>query len=123
MDVVLEIISFAFMGLGAAMLIIGGVGLIRLNDVFTRMHAAGIIDTLGAGAVMAGLMIQAGLGIVSIKLLLILVFIMFTSPTATHALARAALNGGVHPQLDETDAGDKGRDKGPGGGEGGGEGT
>jgi len=118
MDVVLETISFAFMGLGAAMLIIGGVGLIRLNDVFTRMHAAGIIDTLGAGAVMAGLMIQAGLGIVSIKLLLILVFIMFTSPTATHALARAALNGGVDPQLDETELKDKGRDGGEGGGEG-----
>lgn len=119
MDVVLEIISFALMGLGAAMLIIGGVGLIRLNDVFTRMHAAGIIDTLGAGAVMAGLMIQAGLGIVSIKLVLILVFIMFTSPTATHALARAALNGGVQPQLDETDTGDKDQ----GGDQGGGEGT
>jgi len=114
MDVVLEIISFALMGLGAVMLIIGGVGLIRLNDVFTRMHAAGIIDTLGAGAVLAGLMIQGGLGIVTIKLVLIVVFILFTSPTATHALARAALNGGVHPQLDETDAKGQGQNGGEG---------
>ncbi|MDA0304787.1 MAG: monovalent cation/H(+) antiporter subunit G [Proteobacteria bacterium] len=108
MDVVLEIISFALMGLGAIMLVIGGVGIIRLNDVFSRMHAVGIIDTLGAGAVLAGLMIQAGLGIVTIKLMLIVVFILFTSPTATHALARAALNGGVRPQLDEGAAGESG---------------
>lgn len=102
MDVVLEIISFVLMGLGSAMLIIGGIGLIRLGDVFARMHAAGIIDTLGACAILAGLMIQGGLGIVTIKLVLIVVFILFTSPTTTHALARAALNGGAHPQLDDT---------------------
>lgn len=100
MDVVLEIISFALMGLGSVMLVIGGIGLVRLGDVFSRMHAAGIIDTLGVGAVLAGLMIQAGLGIVTIKLVLIMVFILFTSPTATHALARAALHGGAPPQLD-----------------------
>jgi len=118
MDVVLEIISFALMGLGAVMLIIGGVGLIRLNDVFSRMHAVGIIDTLGAVAVLAGLMIQAGLGMVSIKLVLIVFFILFTSPTATHALARAALNGGVHPQLYKTDAKGQSQNEGQGGGEG-----
>lgn len=109
MDVVLEIISFALMGLGSVMLVIGGIGLIRLGDVFSRMHAAGIIDTLGAGAVLAGLMIQAGLGIVTIKLVLIVVFILFTSPTATHALARAALHGGAQPQLDDAADGKNGQ--------------
>ena len=111
MDVALEILSFILMGLGSVMLIIGGIGLIRLGDVFARMHAAGIIDTLGAGAVMAGLMIQAGLGIVTIKLGLIMVFVIFTSPTSTHALARAALNGGAHPQLEDAAGNETGADK------------
>ena len=102
MALALDIVSWGLLGLGAVMLIIGGIGLIRLPDVFARMHGAGIIDTLGAGAVMAGLMIQAGLTIVTVKLALIIVFILFTSPTATHALARAALHGGVRPRGDET---------------------
>jgi multicomponent Na+:H+ antiporter subunit G len=65
------------------------------------MHGAGIIDTLGAGAIMAGLMVQAGFSIVTVKLGLIVIFILFTSPTATHALARAALHGGVNPRVEE----------------------
>ncbi len=91
------------------MMIIGAIGMIRLPDVFARMHGAGIIDTLGLGAIMAGLMVQGGLTIVTVKLGLIVIFIVFTGPTATHALARAALHGGVTPRVDEpvTDAGGK----------------
>ena len=55
---------------------------------------------MGACSVLIGLMLQAGLSIVTIKLALIVVFILFTSPTSTHALAQAALHGGVRPQLD-----------------------
>ena len=105
MALALDIVSWGLLGLGAVMLIIGGIGLIRLPDVFARMHGAGIIDTLGAGAIMAGLMIQAGLTIVTIKLALIIAFILFTSPTATHALARAALHGGVIPQAEKSESG------------------
>ncbi len=101
MALFLEILSWGLLVTGSAMLIIGGTGLVRLPDVFSRMHAAGIIDTMGACTILLGLTFQAGLNIVTVKLLLIVVFIMFTSPTATHALARAALHGGARPQLEE----------------------
>ncbi len=100
MDIVLEIVSWVFLLAGAVMLVIGAIGIVRLPDVFARMHGAGIVDTMGACSVLIGLMLQAGLSIVTIKLALIVVFILFTSPTSTHALAQAALHGGVRPQLD-----------------------
>jgi multicomponent Na+:H+ antiporter subunit G len=100
MEVLLDAASWGFLLIGSAMMIIGGIGVVRLPDVFARMHGAGVIDTLGAGAILIGLMFQAGLNIVTVKLILIVIFILFTSPTTTHALARAALNGGVRPRLD-----------------------
>lgn len=99
MDIVIEILSWVLMLAGAAMLVIGAIGVVRLPDVFARMHGAGIIDTMGACSVMIGFMFQAGLTIVTVKLALIVVFIVFTSPTSTHALSLAALHGGVKPQL------------------------
>ena len=71
--------------------VVGGIGLIRFPDFYSRLHAAGITDTLCALLIIAGLLIQAGLALVSIKLLLILLFLLFTAPTASHALARAAM--------------------------------
>jgi multicomponent Na+:H+ antiporter subunit G len=102
MEMLLDAVSWVLIVTGSAMLIIGGIGIVRLPDVFARMHGAGIVDTMGAGAVLIGLMVQAGLTIVTVKLFLIVVFILFTTPTATHALARAALAGGARPQLRET---------------------
>ena len=101
MILLIEFISWLLLASGSIMLIIGAIGMVRLPDVFSRMHAAGIIDTMGVGAIMQCLMFQAGFTIITIKLGLILIFIMFTSPTATHALARASLHGGVKPQVDE----------------------
>ncbi len=101
MALFLEILSWGMLVTGSVMLIIGGTGLVRLPDVFSRMHGVGIIDTMGACTILLGLTFQAGLNIVSIKLVLIVAFIVFTGPTATHALARAALHGGARPQLDE----------------------
>lgn len=112
MALALDLVSWGLLSVGAIMLIIGALGLIRLPDVFARMHGAGIIDTLGLGAIMAGLMIQAGLSIVTIKLGLIVIFVLFTGPTATHALARAALHGGVIPRVEEPDAGTGGKHQG-----------
>lgn len=103
MALLIDALSWVLLVIGSVMLIIGGIGIVRLPDVFARMHGLGIVDTLGIGAVMIGLMIQAGFTIVTIKLVLITTFILFTSPTTTHALARAALNGGVQPLLDAPD--------------------
>ena len=82
-------------------MLIGGIGIYRLPDIYTRMHGAGIIDSLGAAMIIAGLMVQAGLTLVTVKLALIIVFLFFTGPTTTHALARAAQAEGVLPLIDD----------------------
>jgi multicomponent Na+:H+ antiporter subunit G len=76
---------------------VGGIGFVRLPDFFTRLHAAGVTDTMGAGLILLGLMLQGGVSFVTVKLVLILVFLLFTSPTASHALAHAALVSGHKP--------------------------
>ncbi len=81
-------------------MLIGGIGVLRLPDVYTRMHAASITDTIGAGALLLGLTIQAGVSLVAVKLILMLVFLFFTSPTSSFSLAHAALSSGVEPILD-----------------------
>ena len=81
-------------------MLIGGIGILRLPDVYTRMHAASITDTIGAGALLLGLTIQAGVSLVAVKLILMLVFLFFTSPTSSFSLAHAALSSGVEPILD-----------------------
>ena len=98
----LNVLSWLLLISGSFCLLISAIGLIRMPDLFTRMHAAGVGDTLGALLVLAGLMLQAGLSITLIKLVLVAFFLLFTSPTACHALARAALVGGEKPLLAET---------------------
>jgi len=99
-------ISWVCIVIGAFFAIVGALGIVRLPDVFSRMHGAGIIDTMGIMMILTGLMFQADDWIVVVKLTLILLFIFFTSPTTTFALARAAIYGGVNPgptveELDE----------------------
>ena len=99
MEILVDIASWALLVSGGGFCVIGGLGLLRLPDVYARMHAAGITDTLGAGLVLAGLMLQGGLSLVTVKLFLILVFLLFTSPTSTYALANAAYRRGLAPLL------------------------
>ena len=92
---ILDVLSFVLIGIGSFSLIVGALGVLRLPDVYTRMHAASITDTLGAGTIILGLIIQAGLTLVAGKLFLILIFLFFTSPASSFALAHAALSSGV----------------------------
>ena len=98
--VMVDILSWILILIGSASLLIGGVGILRFPDVYTRMHAASVTDTMGAGAILIGLAIQAGFSLVAVKLLLMLVFLFFTSPTSSFSLAHAALSSGVKPVLD-----------------------
>jgi len=82
---------------GCALGLIGGIGILRFPDFYTRMHAAGVTDTLCAGLFFAGLMLQFGMTLASAKLLLIFLFMLFTCPTASHALAKSARHGGLKP--------------------------
>ena len=96
----IEILSLICLIAGGLLGIIGGIGIHRFPDFFTRLHAAGTTDTLCAALILLGLGLQAGLTLVSFKLLLIFAFLLFTSPTASHALANAAVHGGLKPQLE-----------------------
>jgi multicomponent Na+:H+ antiporter subunit G len=99
-----DVLSWILLVTGGAFSIIGGIGLIRMPDVFTRMHAASLVDTLGAGLILLGLLLQAGFTLVGVKLLFLGLFIFFASPAATHALVKAAFARGVQPQLAEGNA-------------------
>jgi len=97
MNLVADLLSWVFLVGGSFFLLVGGIGVLRMPDLFTRLHASGITDTMGAGLVLTGLMFQGGLSLVTAKLFLILCFIWFTSPVSTYALARAALASGQEP--------------------------
>lgn len=91
--------SWALMMGGSFFMLVGAIGVIRLPDVYTRLHAAGVTDTLGAALLIAGMSLQAGLSLVTVKLVLILIFLWFTGPVSSHALAQSALLSGRKPKL------------------------
>jgi len=96
---VIDIASWACLVAGGLFCLVGGIGLLRMPDFFTRMHAASVTDTLGVGFVLLGLALQSGVGLTLVKLVFLGLLILFTSPTATHALAKAALARGLEPRL------------------------
>ena len=100
-----DILSWPFMIAGSFFYLVGSIGLWRMPDVFTRMHAVSIMDTFGAGLLLVGMMIQAGFTLVTAKLLVLLIILLYTGPVATHALARAARFAGVEPQLHDEKGG------------------
>ena len=97
MDMVLDLLSWAAIVGGLFFMVVGAIGVLRMPDVYTRLHAAGMTDTMGAGLILIGLTLQAGPTLVAVRLMMVWVFLLFTSPISTHALARAALSGGVVP--------------------------
>jgi len=96
-SLLLDVASWVLLSLGGAVVFIGGVGALRLPDLYTRMHAASLTDTMGAVLIIAGVMLQAGASFAAIKLAAILLFLLLTSPTASNALASAALLAGLRP--------------------------
>jgi multicomponent Na+:H+ antiporter subunit G len=96
--IVIDILSWLALVGGVILLFAGGIGLLRFPEFYTRCHAAGITDTGATFLILVGLMLQAGLSLITVKLLFILIFLFFTAPTATHALAHAAYTGGIRPK-------------------------
>ena len=102
-----DIISMLLLLGGGLFAVIGGIGLLRFPDVYTRLHAGSITDTLAPLLIVSGLVLQSGFSLLTFKLLLILLFLLFTTPTASHATARAAIIAGIKP-VDGEKTGDKG---------------
>lgn len=94
---IVHVASWVLLMAGAFFVLTGGIGLVRMPDFFTRLHPAGMTDTLGAGLMLTGLMLQSGATFVTLKLVLILLFLLFTSPTSSFSLAHAALLAGEKP--------------------------
>ncbi|MDJ0918396.1 MAG: monovalent cation/H(+) antiporter subunit G [Woeseiaceae bacterium] len=98
MEQIIDILSWIALTLGGIFVFIGGLGALRLPNLYTRMHAASLTDTMACILIMVGLMLQGGLSLVTLKLAAILAFLLFTSPTASNALASAAILSGYQPQ-------------------------
>jgi multicomponent Na+:H+ antiporter subunit G len=112
----IDIASAACLAAGAFFCLVGALGMLRMPDFYTRVHAASVVDTLGAGFVLFGLLLQAGFTLVGAKLVMLGLMLFFASPTATHALVRAAQMRGVRPLLaPECDAPVAADARGPGG--------
>jgi multicomponent Na+:H+ antiporter subunit G len=93
----LDILSWVLLVGGGLFVLIGGIGVMRLPDLYTRMHAASLTDTMGTVMILFGIMLQAGLSLAAVKLGAIAVFLLLTGPTATYALANAAMLSGLRP--------------------------
>ena len=98
-DAVVDGLSWILLLAGGFFYVVGAIGLLRMPDLFTRMHAASVCDTFGAGLLLLGMFLQAGISLVSFKLVVIMMLLFFTGPVATHALARAARYAGIEPKL------------------------
>lgn len=112
-EILLSLLVWIFLLAGSFFAIVGGIGIVRLPEFFSRLHGGGITDTLGAGLIVVGLLIH-GLGgiftgaegdltghfLTAFKLLMILFFLTVTSPTSCHALAKSALTQGLKPVLE-----------------------
>nr|WP_207063028.1 monovalent cation/H(+) antiporter subunit G [Motiliproteus sp. SC1-56] len=96
---VVELVSDLFFIAGGFLCVTGGVGLLRFPDFFTRIHASGVTETLAAPLLLGGVMCRTGWSLDTAKLLLVIIFLLATNPTAAHAMARAALQGGLKPWL------------------------
>jgi len=99
MNMFIDMLSWLCLAGGGFFCLVGGIGLLRMPDFYTRMHAASVAETLGAGLILLGLLLQAGFTLVAAKLLMIGLLIFFASPTASHALAKAAMSRGLQPLL------------------------
>ena len=95
----MEIASGVLLLIGVLAMLVGGIGILRMPDLFTRLHAVGITDTLGAAAILLGLAFIAGWSLLLVKLFFILAVLLLLNPTASHALGRAAVHGARRPWL------------------------
>jgi len=96
-DMVIDALSWLLLTSGGLFVLIGGIGALRMPDLYTRMHASSLTDSLGPMLVLGGLALQTGLSLETLKLLIILLFMLITGPTATYALGNAAAVSGLTP--------------------------
>jgi multicomponent Na+:H+ antiporter subunit G len=110
-ETVLDILSWTLLCLGGGFVLVGGIGALRLPGFYTRLHAASLTDTMATMMIFPGMMLQAGFSLAALKLAAIMLFLLLTGPTASYALANAALQSGMRPdasRLGDETVGDTG---------------
>ncbi|MBC6439984.1 MAG: monovalent cation/H(+) antiporter subunit G [Rhodospirillales bacterium] len=101
MILALDIASWICLIIGALLMVVSAIGLLRLPDLFTRLHSGGLADTGGAALLLLGMALQTDFDLVTVKIVLIGIVLVLTSPTASHAVAHSALLGGLSPNAPE----------------------
>ena len=94
---IVSMISWFLMLSGAFFILSGAVGVLRFPDFYSRIHPSGLIDSAGAPLILVGIAIQYGMTLITLKILLLVVFLLFTGSTSTHALVKAAMLTGLRP--------------------------
>jgi multicomponent Na+:H+ antiporter subunit G len=92
-----EVLAVVLLGLGLVFLLLGGIGIVRFPDFFTRLHPAGKSETAGASLVILSLAVHEGFTLLAAKVVLVQVFIFFATPAASHAMGRVAYRVGLKP--------------------------
>lgn len=98
LEIIVQGLSWLFILSGSFFVIIGALGILRFPDFWARLHAASVTDSAGMILLLLGMAMQAGLTLVTVKLIIIGIFLFITGPTATHAVANAALVSGLRPR-------------------------
>ncbi len=93
----MSILGMALLSAGLLFMALTAVGLLRLPDFFSRVHSVSKSETLGIALVLAGLIVHQGFTLVSLKLALVLLFVVIANPVAAHVLTRAAVRTGFMP--------------------------
>jgi len=101
-EILLDIVSWLLLCAGSAFVLIGGIGALRLPEFYTRLHAASLTDSMATILIFSGIILQAGLSLAALKLAAIMLFLLLTGPTASYALANAALQSGMRPDAAQT---------------------
>jgi multicomponent Na+:H+ antiporter subunit G len=107
MSGLLSLLSDICLLVGGLLCVTGGVGVLRLPEFYTRLHASSVTESLAAPILIIGLMLDLGWTLDTAKLILVIVFLVIANPTITHALCRAAAHGrflpGDHKDTEEED--------------------
>lgn len=101
----LTLLSWLLLLAGSGLLLVGGIGLLRLPDFYSRLQAAGMTDTLASIAILLGLMLQADALSTAVKILFTLLFLLFTAPLAALAMAKTARKRKLDPWRPESGGG------------------
>ena len=96
-ELAVEMLSWLAIVGGCIFVVIGSAGIVRFPDFWSRLHAASVVDSAGVILLIIGMCLQAGPNLITVKLLIIGLFLFITGPTATHAVANAALVSGLLP--------------------------